>query len=106
MFTVSSTLLLCSRAGEVLGEKQFTCPQAAPVLQAVSFLGCGQSVGGWNNSCHRHLEKPTGKAVSVEVTVVSTLPHNTTQLLLREHIHIPTFQFFLDQGSGKRGKAV
>lgn len=104
---MSSALLLCSRAGEMLEEKQFTCPRAAPVLQAVSFLGCGQGVGGWNNSCHRHLEKPTGKAVSVEVTVVSMLPHaNTAQLLLREHIHIPTFQFFLDQGSGKRGKAV
>lgn len=93
MFTVCSALLLCSRAGEVLGEKQFTCPQAAPDLQAVSFLGCGQSVGGWNNSCHRHLEKPTGKAVSVEVTVVSMLPRNTTVALKNTFTYLPSNSF-------------
>lgn len=90
--------------------KQFTCPQAAPIPQAVSFLGCSQGVGGWNNSCHRHLEKPTGNVASAEVTLASVLPRNTGQFLgvfltafkrTHSHNYLPALPL---NWRGKRGK--
>lgn len=103
-WALHSPFALC--AGEVLEEKQFTCPQAAPILQAISFLGCSQSVGGWNNACHRHLEKPSGKVASAEITLASVLPHNRSihWQLLRECIHVSSSSS-LELMRGERGKA-
>lgn len=84
----------------------FHMPTSISSSPVCFFLGCTQNVGGWkNSSCHRHLEKPTWKAASAEVTLVSVLLHNTGPVLcqihwqlLGEKICVTTYLLFPSSG--------
>lgn len=101
---VGISIPLCCCAGEVLEEKHFMCQQPSTAFQSVSSWDAPRTWCGWN-CCQRHLEKPTGKAASAEVTPVSVLPHNTGRVLcqlywelLGENICVTTFLPFSSSG--------